>query len=201
MLDSLCGTLISLDDDVAVLDVKGIRFRVDIPNSTANSLTLNQENTVLLTRMSFNPNEGSFNLFGFSTEVERECFDIFTKISGIGPRKGLMILSQIDIALFAKAIINNDLTYLSKLKGVGKKTAERLIVELREKMVPYTGGLQTGPGESSLPQAENVRDAVEALVALGCRQSVAEKAIATSIEILGPATTTQNLVREGLKHR
>ena len=70
MLDSLCGTLISLDDDVAVLDVNGMRFRVDIPNSTATNLTLGQENTIVLTRLSFNPNEGSF--FPFSCRVSNQ---------------------------------------------------------------------------------------------------------------------------------
>lgn len=197
MLDSLCGKLLFSDDDIAVLDVGGVRFRLDIPYSTARLLAERGQEITLMTRLSFNPNEGSFNLFGFGTEVERECFDIFTQISGIGPRKGLMILSQIEIASFARAVINSDLGYLSKIKGIGKKTAERLVVELREKMVPYSAA----EPEAAQPRADNVRDAVEALVVLGCRQIVAEKAVSEAIRELGPDAPAEELIRLGLKLR
>ena len=200
MIDSLCGQLLASDDDFAVIDVNGIRFRLDIPASTARQLDKSDSPATLLTRLSFNPNEGTFALFGFATVAERECFDILTSISGIGPRKALMLLSQIEIAAFANAIITNDVKYLSRIKGVGQKTAERLIVELREKMVPYTA---TNPASSKtvLPAGDHVRDAVDALVVLGCRQAIAEKAIGEAVRELGPDARTEDLIKAGLRYR
>lgn len=205
MIDSLRGVLAELEGDFAVLDVSGVRFRLDIPESTARSLGTTGDDVTLLTRLNFNVNEGVFSLYGFATEAERDCFDIFRSIAGIGPRKGLMILSQIEIAAFATAILNGDLNYLSKLKGVGRKTAERLVVELREKMVPYTTAAPP-PGETAdstqLPGAPpNIRDAIEALIVLGCRPHVAEKAISHAVEELGEQAPTESLVRAGLRHR
>lgn len=199
MLDSLLGTVLGCDEDHAILDVNGIRFRLDIPTSTARTLTAGSGAVTLLTRLSFNTNEGTFQLFGFATEAERECFDIFTSINGIGPRKGLMILSQIEIAPFANAIISNDVRYLSNIKGVGKKTAERLVVELREKMVPY---IRSAPASGAvLPGGDNVRDAVDALMVLGVRPAVAEKAIAEAVKELGAEARTEELIKVGLRHR
>jgi Holliday junction DNA helicase RuvA len=204
MLDAIEGILLHRDDDHAVLNVNGLHFRPEIPASTAAVLPEPGQPARLYTRLSINTNEGEFLLFGFATDMERQCFDIFTSISGIGPRKGLMILSQIEIPLFAKAIITQDINYLSKIKGVGRKTAERLIVELREKMVPYTAVTATGTAASGsviLPAKANVLDAVQALMALGCRPVVAEKAISEAVKLLGETATADQLVREGLRHR
>jgi Holliday junction DNA helicase RuvA len=201
MLDSLHGTLLHSDEDSAVVDVNGLRFRLEIPATTHAQLGQPGAEVTLLVRLRLNVNEGDFVLFGFATESERECFDIFTSISGIGPRKGLMILSQIEIASFARAVIANDLTYLSRIKGIGKKTAERLVVELREKMVPYTKSDSTRPGAPALPQTDTVRDAIEGLIVLGCRPAVAEKAISEAIKELGEKAKTEELIRAGLKHR
>lgn len=200
MIDSLSGVLVSAEEDFAVIDVHGIRFRLDVPASTARGLPAPGVPTALFTRLSFNANDGEFALFGFATETERNCFDIFTGISGIGPRKGLMILSQIEIAPFARAIVGGDLNYLSRIKGVGKKTAERLVVELRDKMAPYTA---PAPGESStlLPASQTVADAVQALMVLGCRPAVAEKAIGEALKELGADAKTEELIRVGLRHR
>lgn len=194
------GKLIKSDEDLAVVDVNGLWFRLEIPASSVKALGEPGSDVRLYTRLSLNPNEGNFQLFGFASEMERECFDIFTGISGIGPRKGLMMLSQIEIASFARAIIAQDLNYLSKIKGIGRKTAERLVLELREKMVPYTKTDAT-PSDAILPSSDNVRDAVEALIVLGCRQLVAEKAISEAVKELGKDAATEDLIRVGLRFR
>ncbi|CAN5212611.1 Holliday junction branch migration protein RuvA [soil metagenome] len=198
MLDSVRGKLVVSENDFAVVDVNGLSFHVDIPVSTHEAMPALGTEVRLYTRLSLNTNEGSFLLFGFATQVERECFDIVTGISGIGPRKGLMILSQIEIAPFAKAIVSSDLTYLSKIKGIGKKTAERLVVELREKMGPY---VKTDSTPKNLPGSANVMEAIEALIVLGCRQSVAEKAVSEAVKELGVDARTEDLVRAGLRFR
>ena len=199
MIDSLHGTLLAGDADFAIIDVNGIRFRAEIPASTARELPPPGNTVTILTRLSLNPNEGNFQLFGFATPVERDCFDILTGISGIGPRKGLLLLSQIEIAPFANAIISNDVKYLSRIKGVGQKTAERLIVELREKMVPYSAPAEKSA--SSAPASGHVRDAIDALIVLGVRQHIAEKAIESAVRELGKDAPTQELIKAGLRNR
>jgi Holliday junction DNA helicase RuvA len=202
MIEALRGILRRSEDDFAVLDVHGVLFKAEIPASSASQLPPTGEQAQLFTRLSLNVNEGNFQLFGFFTETERDCFDILTGISGIGPKKGLMILSQIEVGTFAQAIVREDLTYLSKIKGIGRKTAERLVVELREKMVPYTKAVESGEAKgTALPQVARVRDAVDALIVLGCRPAVAEKAIGIALQELGEEAPTEALVRVGLRHR
>lgn len=198
MLHSVSGTLLEFEEDYAVVDANGIRFAVEIPGSTAQQLPKAGERATLLTRLSFNANDGTFQLFGFATAMERDCFDVLNTISGIGPRKALGILSQIDIGAFAQAIVRQDMAYLSKIKGVGQKTAERLMVELREKMVPFVSKASV---PAPLPGKQNVAEAVQALMALGCKPAVAEKAVKSAVERLGEDAATADLVREGLKWR
>lgn len=199
MLHSIVGVLVEFEDDFAVVDVHGMRFKVEIPGSTARVLGEAGGRVALFTRLSFNPNDNAFALFGFASAMEGECFDILQSISGIGPRKALAILSQIEIGAFASAIVNRDLAYISAVKGVGKKTAERLVVELREKMVPYMGAVPASAPTATMK--ENVRDAIAALMALGVKPAIAEKAVRAAVDVLGEATPTEQLVREGLKHR
>lgn len=199
MIDSLAGCLLELDEDYAVVDVGGIRFRSEIASSTARQLPPVGERVELLTRLSFNANDGEFSLFGFASSMERECFEILTSMTGIGPRKAMMILSQIEIASFARAVVNSDVGYVSKIKGIGKKTAERLVLELRDKMAPMA---VAGPDEpASPPRSTNVRDAIAAMMALGCRPAVAERAVESAAEALGEDASTEALIREGLKRR
>jgi Holliday junction DNA helicase RuvA len=200
VLDSLKGTVLELDQDHAVVDVNGLRFGLEIPASTAAQLARGAVAEVR-TRLNFNANDGAFALYGFATAVERDCFDTLCTISGIGPRKALAILSQIEIAAFAGAIVQRDETYIAKIKGVGKKTAERLIVELREKMVPFVGTDGPAPAVPALSAKQNVKDALDAMMALGCRPAVAEKAIRIAVELLGEDARTEELIREGLKNR
>lgn len=203
MLDSIEGTLLETEEDFAVVDVNGLRLRCDVSGSTHRALPAPGARVALRTRLSFNMNEGTFSLFGFATAEERECFDVLTGISGIGPRKALMMLSQIEIAAFANAILRNDLSYLASIKGVGKKTAERLVVELREKMVPYAApdkpAARSAAPTVALPP--NQLDAVQALMVLGCRQPVAERAVAEAVKALGEDARTEDLIRDGLKRR
>lgn len=199
MLHSLVGMLVEFEEDFAVVDLHGLRFSVEIPGSTARVLPEAGGRVTLFTRLSFNPNDNTFALFGFATTMEGECFDILQSISGIGPRKALGILSQIEIGAFAAAIVNRDLNYISEIKGVGKKTAERLVLELREKMVPYIGTAPAATPAAAL--RENVRDAIAALMALGVKPAIAEKAVRSAVDVLGEDTATELLVREGLKHR
>jgi len=199
MLHSLNGILLDCEDDYAVVDCHGVRFQCEVPGSTAKQLPAAGSPVTLRTRLSFNTNDGAFTLFGFATPMEADCFDVLTSMSGIGPRKALGILSQIEVSAFATAIVGRDMAYVSKIKGVGQKTAERLIVELREKMIPFAGATTSTPSAISRP--ENIADAIEALVALGVKPITAEAAVDRAAGVLGMEARTEDLVREGLRHR
>ena len=199
MYESIKGRLLHKDDDSATIDANGLRLRCEIPRASSQALGAPGSEAELLLRIRLNVNEGDFLVCGFATETERECFDILNGISGIGPRKAMAILSQIEIVPFARAIVGNDLRYLAGIKGIGKKTAERLVIELREKMLPYTEG--AGATGSSLPGGANVREALEALMVLGCKPAVAEKAIGEAIKELGPNASIEQLIKVGLKKR
>ncbi len=200
MIHHVSGMLVTHDEDFAVVETPGgIGFRCEIPASTATKLPERGGKVTLLTALSFNPNDNEFTLFGFATETERECFDVLRSINRIGPRTALNILSQVEISTFASAIVQQNVDALAKVKGIGKKTAERLIVELREKMVPF---LRTEtPLKALKVEKDNIADAIQGLMALGCKQPVAEKAIASAVEQLGDAATAEQLIREGLKWR
>lgn len=204
MIDSIRGPLIASEEGFAIVEAAGgVRFRLEVPASTSSALPQRGSEVILQCRLIMNTNEGTFLLFGFASDMERECFDLFVGLTGIGPKKALAILSQIEIAGFARAIVAEDLTYLSKIKGIGKKTAERLVVELREKMAPYVATPVGGKSESgvTLPAIPGIKDAVEALMVLGCRQAVAEKAIAEAVKELGQDAPVDKLVRAGLRYR
>ena len=107
--------------ECVVVEVGGFGVRVWVPRSTSTALPESGESLFLYTHLEFNAQDGMFSLFGFATETEREVFRIFLSISGIGPRKALAILSQIQIKELTRAIRDKNLVYLSKIKGVGKK--------------------------------------------------------------------------------
>jgi len=199
LIEYLRGTLLSKTPDHVVVDVGGVGYGADVPHTT--SATLGEEG-------------GPVELFGFATSAEREIFMTFISISGIGPRTALGILSAIDAGAFAVAVVREDYATLTKLPGVGKKTAERLVVELRDKLKVFAasaregggadggaGGASgaSGLGDASAPKA--LRETVAALVTLGCRLAVAERAAQRAFEILGEDAQVPDLVREGLKHR
>lgn len=199
MIDSLQGLLAEGADDFAIVDVRGIRFRCEVPLSTTRSLPAIGAECVLLTRLSLNVNEGTFQLFGFASAAERDCFDLLNSISGIGPRKAITMLSHLDVPGFASAVLRGDTAYLSKVKGIGKKMAERLVLELREKVGALASAEGAGPAPSLHPP--NIADAIQALMVLGAKQPVAERAVQEAVTILGADAPTEALIREGLRHR
>lgn len=212
MIEYLRGTLMSKSPDHVVVDVGGVGYGADVPRTT--SATLGEEGSAVELFIHFHFTDQAMRLFGFATAAEREIFMTFISISGIGPRTALGILSAIDAGAFAVAVVREDYATLTKLPGVGKKTAERLVVELRDKLKVFAaaareagggeGGAEGAEGTSHLGNAsapKALRETVAALVTLGCRLAVAERAAQRAFEILGEDAQVPDLVREGLKHR
>lgn len=162
MISTLTGTRTAVGLDWVVLDVHGIGFRVHVPPSTVADLLASNSGEVLTLFTSMIVREDSMSLYGFVTDTERVTFDALIGVSGIGPRIALAALSVLTPAQIAAAIESEDLAALQKVPGVGRKSAQRLVMDLGGKLT----GLQTGAGTES--RSEPIREEVEeALVQLG----------------------------------
>lgn len=144
--------------------------------------------------------EDAIQLYGFSDDAERSVFKLLTAIPGIGPKIALGILSSISLSDLREAIAGGNLAYLQKLPGIGKKTAERILIELRDKIgsVQFAGGGETTDTPSSPVGAQ--QEAIAALVALGYTRPIAEKAIRqVRTDNNGASLTADALIRKALR--
>lgn len=204
MIEYLRGTLLRKEPGHVVLDVNGVGYGLDVPASTGMRIPDEGEEVALYCHLYVQ--EQVLRLYGFCTEQEREVFEVFLGTSGIGPKTALSILSAIEIEAFVSAILREDLHTLTKLPGVGKKTAERLVVELRDKVASFGRGAspqQAGAVAAVIATsgALVLKDATDALIALGCKPAVASRAVQKAVEVLGSDAPTEDIVRESLKHR
>ncbi|MGF1453015.1 MAG: Holliday junction branch migration protein RuvA [Opitutales bacterium] len=203
MITFLEGTLEEAGPLRAVLNVGGVGYEVHLPVSSAARLPAIGASVRVLAYPVYR--EDSATLYGFTEAADREIFRLLVeKVNGVGPRLALGILSRLDASGLRHAISGGDVKALSACPGVGKKTAERLIVELRDKMGPSqslssvsVSGTATGqPAGPVTPEA----DAVAALMALGYKGPEAEKAVSRASEALkGTTATTEALVRAALR--
>jgi Holliday junction DNA helicase RuvA len=211
MIEFLRGTVVSKTPGHAILDVNGVGYGLEITAAAGQALPPMGQTGEL--HVYLYVQEAVLRLYGFASRQEREVFEIFLNTSGIGPRTAVAILSNIEMRLFAQAILQGDLKTLTRIPGIGKKTAERLSVELKDKLKtmvfdhPKAANGQTSDGADEAGAAENYiftdekNEAIEALIALGCKPLVAERAVRTASDLLGAEASTAELVREGLKHR
>lgn len=204
MIVQLEGELIEASPLEAVVSVGGIGYAVHIPVTTAEKLPPLGQKVNLYTLAVYR--EDSATLYGFHSREDRDFFQLLVeKVSGIGPKIALSILSRLSVPVLRQAIAHADVTLLSKCQGIGKKTAERLVVELRDKMYPGVTGSSavSGAALDSTAAADSgdsiLRDAVAALVTLGFKPADADKAVRIAREKLGPETTTESLIRHALR--
>lgn len=167
MIGRLSGTLLEKNPPQIVLDVQGVGYEVDVPMSTFYNLPSLNEKVVLHTQLIVR--EDAHLLFGFLTHEERIAFRQLLKISGVGPKLALSVLSGLSIADLAAAVANKDANRLTKIPGVGKKTAERLLLELQGKFTVSGVGAAQGVAVAS---ASN--DIINALLALGYNEKEAD---------------------------
>lgn len=180
------------------VDVQGVGYEVLIPLSSYDKLPQPGETVKLLTHLAIR--EDAHVLYGFMSVQERELFRLLIHtVSGIGPKIALNILSGMNVTALRGAVANGDVKALSQINGVGKKTAERIVVELRDK-VGAAGAWEASSAQRALsPQDQKINDAVLALIALGFKQVEAHDAIRAAIEKLGPEAGTDALVRASLR--
>ncbi len=197
MISYLKGKLVESLPTQVTVEVGGIGYETFISLNTFERLPTPPAEVKLLVYLQVR--EDAHILFGFASSEERDLFKLLvTHVSGIGPKSALAILSATTPAQFKGAVVANDLAALSKIKGIGKKTAERLVVELRDKVGASAAWEAASARNSQSPTEQQVTDAVLALVALGYKQLEAARAV-KSIQDNNPGTTTEQLVRDTLK--
>ncbi len=199
MISRLRGKLIDCDLTEATLDVNGVGYGVTLPLSTFDQLPATGEDMELLVHTYVR--EDCIQLFGFATANERKLFKLLLNTSGVGPKLALNILSSIPVETFAHYIIDGDIKALSRVNGLGKRSAEKLIVELREKIsdaLPEAALGATGVGDSGkLDAAAN--DAIAALQTLGFKAEQARKAVLNVMEKTEKTgSNSENLIRLAL---
>lgn len=199
MITRITGTLVAATPLHAVIETGGLAYEVNIPVTTAEKLPPTGQQARLHTLVVYR--EDSQTMYGFSSEEERDFFRLLVeKVSGIGPKTALSIFSKLSLATLQSAIVGGDVALLAKCPGIGKKTAERLVIELRDKL-GATSATTTAPtvGEAATAPAENkIRDAVLALVALGYKAPDADKAVRQALVALGPIASTEALIKRAL---
>ena len=197
MIAYIQGTIAEKNPTRAVIDVQGIGYEILIPVSSYDTLGAKGESVKLLTYL--HVREDMMQLFGFATAEERELFLMLISVSGIGPKSALGILSSVTVKDLKQAIVHEDFNLLTAVPGIGKKTAQRIVVELKEKI----SKLPTFEGSAvrTLSTKEQVTDeAMMALISLGYVKLVAEKAITKALRENPEKTfTLQELIKTALR--
>lgn len=171
MIGKLTGTLLEKSPPQVLIDCGGVGYEVDVPMSTFYGLPHLGEKVALLTH--FVVREDAQLLYGFATATEREAFRQLIKVSGVGPRMALSLLSGMSVAELAQAVSAQEAGRLVKVPGIGKKTAERLLLELKGKLGADLGPLAGG----GLPLEDAHSDIQQALIALGYNEKEAAAAL------------------------
>lgn len=202
MIGRLRGTLIEKMATEILIECHGIGYEVTMPMTSIYALgEVNQEATLYT---HFVVREDAQLLYGFANKVERKLFRLLIKVNGVGPKLGLAILSGMSADQFVSCVIQDDLSTIVKIPGVGKKTAERLLIEMRDKLKDWQTDssdalvhmMPTDVNQANTFVSDNKGDAINALVSLGYSQQQADKAVKSVFEA---NKTSEDLIRNALK--
>jgi holliday junction DNA helicase RuvA len=199
MIGRLCGQLLDTRPDEVLLDVGGVGYRLKIPLSTFYRLAPVQRDPVVLF-VHTHVREDAIQLFGFHTPAERAAFERLIGISGVGPRLALAVLSGIGADDLDRAVRDADRSMLERIPGIGRKTAERVLLELKDRAAPRRrpgrdGGREAAPSGPARPED----DATSALVNLGYAESAAVAAVAAARRALPDDPPIEDLLRGALR--
>lgn len=195
MIYNLNGKLTYVDPTFIVIECGGVGFKCFASTTTITSISTVGNNVNVLTYMSVK--EDSIDLYGFATQEELNAFKLLISVSGIGPKAAMAILSVLPPDRLSVAVSSGDVKAIQSAQGVGKKTAERVVLELKDKMVGI-GSAHTNAiveGIQSVAQSDNAQEAVEVLVSLGFNQSEAASVVGT----MDKSLSVDEMIRKGLK--
>jgi Holliday junction DNA helicase RuvA len=197
MISFLRGTVIEVLPMRLIIEAGGVGYDVHIPLSTYDRLPQPGNEAKILTHLVVR--EDAHILYGFATPEERDLFLLLVNnVSGVGPKLALAVLNGTSPIIFRGLVVAGDIAALSKIKGVGKKTAERIIVELRDKVGVSAAWEAASAKQGLTPDEQHVNDAVLALISLGYKQAEAHKTV-RAIRDAQPKATIEELVKEALK--
>ncbi|MDN3512986.1 MAG: Holliday junction branch migration protein RuvA [Candidatus Brocadia sp.] len=196
MLAYIRGRVVNKSPTRLILEVAGIGYLLHIPLSTSEKIPSHGEVTIF-TQVFIR--EDQIKIFGFATDEERDLFQLLLSVNGIGPNSAITILSGSTVDDIKYAVIHEDAKALEKIKGVGKKTAERIILELKGSIKEISASTPMSAGDAR--QKALISDAVMALVSLGYGRSVAENVVNETVRKLQTIDNVESLVREALKYK
>jgi holliday junction DNA helicase RuvA len=197
MITFLEGALVEALPTHVVVGVQGVGYHVNIPLSSYDRLPPTGQGIKILTHLAIR--EDAHVLYGFMSSAERDLFRLLVNnVSGIGPKTALDVLSGMSVTNFKAAVVNGDAGLLAKIKGIGKKTAERIIVELKDKVGVAAAWEAASAAHAPSPEETQINDAVLALIALGYKQVDAHKAVKQIWE-KSASRNSEELVRGALK--
>lgn len=204
MLTYIQGKLAAATPLQAVVDIHGLGYEVHVPVTTAERLPAPGQMVKLFTHAVYR--EDSQTLFGFASREERDFFRLLIeRVSGVGPRVALSIMSKLSLPMLRSAIAAGDIGLLSKCPGIGKKTAERLVIELKDKVgpagSPSPAFVATGSGDDAARAEVDTRieDAVRALVTLGYKPADADKAVRKALAGADETISSEGLIKAALR--
>ncbi len=201
MIGRLSGILIQKQPPLLMVDVHGVGYEVQAPMSTFYQLPELDSPVVILTHLVVR--EDAQLLYGFHSESERLLFKSLIKVNGVGPKLALTILSGISADEFVQVVKNNDESGLVRLPGIGKKTAQRLIIEMKDRLKDWqlpsdnTGDKTSTESDNSVPEQDTIQEAISALIALGYKPVEASKMI-SSLDHEGHSC--EMLIKQALKN-
>ncbi len=195
MIALLTGRVAYKSPAYIIMDVNGVGYRVQIPYSTYYDLP-DEGGTVTL-NIYTHVKEDAITLFGFRTPAEKDFFQLLISVSGIGPKMGKDILSNIQVEELGQAIMRGDLARLSGIPGIGRKTAERLVLELKEKVMKLDVALPVKEGGAPHPAPDLKEDVASALVNLGYKEVVVNKVLAEMK--ISPDASMEAVLKQALK--
>ena len=198
MIAQLTGKVVSINLTEVVLDVNGVGYFVSIPMSTYDVLPKEGGTATLLTYLQVR--EDALQLFGFATKNEIEIFKLLITVNVIGAKTALAILSSMHISAFCNAIVNADMKALKHISGIGARSAERMVVELRDKIVKLFPELTFGSLPQDAPQSREMEDALLALEQLGFQRAKIQKTVSDLVAALPEQErSSENIIRKALR--
>jgi len=195
MIGRITGKILSKQPPELLIDVNGIGYEVAAPMSTFYSLPTLNDTVTLHTHLVVR--EDAQLLYGFYTERERSLFRALIRVNGVGPKLALTILSGMDPHAFVQCVQNNNSSALVGIPGIGKKTAERLIIETRDALAKWQSETPISTSDSGIDHNREIEDAISALAALGYKPNEAKRVIT---QLDSTHLTSEELIRQALQH-
>lgn len=204
MISRLSGEVVEIDGECIILDVGGVGYQVACTSQALSQLSVGGR---AILSVYTDVREDAIRLFGFGSAAERQMFLLLNRVSGMGPRSSLDVLSNVAIRDLLRAIGSGDVRALMSIKGVGKKKAERIVVELKDLVASMAGERSTAlrsmvtVESESMPTPKSLsKDAVSALEVLGFGRKDAESAVAQAMQSVADSADVGDVVREALRH-